>query len=312
MRTDAERLERSAATPSAPVGRAPRRIPRPLRSFGRIAAALWSNTRARIGFALLAIFILMALAAPVVAPYSPTATSFADSLPPSAQHLLGTTSSGQDALSQLLYGARTSVLVAFAAGGLATVVAIVVGLIAGFSSGPLDEVLSFAMNVMLIIPGLPLMIVITAYLPGRGPGVIILVIALTGWAWGARVLRSQAKSVAARDFVLAARLAGDSAMRIVFREILPNMTSLIAASFFGAATAAVLAEAGLEFLGLGNPNAVSWGTMLYWAENSNALLTGQWGVIVGPGLCIALLASSLSLINFGVDALSNPRLRERA
>jgi len=268
--------------------------------------------RARIGIVILLAFVLMALAAPLIAPYSPTATSFADSLPPSGAHLLGTTSSGQDALSQLLYGARTSVLVAFAAGGISTVVAIVVGLIAGFSRGIVDETLSFVMNVMLVIPGLPLMIVITAYLPGRGPGVIIAVIALTGWAWGARVLRSQAKSVSARDFVLAARLAGDSSWRIVFREILPNMTSLIAASFFGAATAAVLAEAGLEFLGLGNPNAVSWGTMLYWAENSNALLTGQWGVIVGPGLCIALLASSLSLINFGVDALSNPRLRERA
>ncbi|ACU53142.1 binding-protein-dependent transport systems inner membrane component [Acidimicrobium ferrooxidans DSM 10331] len=281
-------------------------------SLARIVGALWSNVRARIGIVILLAFVLMALAAPLIAPYSPTATSFADSLPPSAAHLLGTTSSGQDALSQLLYGARTSVLVAFAAGGISTVVAIVVGLIAGFSRGIVDETLSFVMNVMLVIPGLPLMIVITAYLPGRGPGVIIAVIALTGWAWGARVLRSQAKSVSARDFVLAARLAGDSSWRIVFREILPNMTSLIAASFFGAATAAVLAEAGLEFLGLGNPNAVSWGTMLYWAENSNALLTGQWGVIVGPGLCIALLASSLSLINFGVDALSNPRLRERA
>lgn len=156
------------------------------------------------------------------------------------------------------------------------------------------------------------MIVIAAYLQNGGIAVIIAVIVVTGWAWGARVLRSQTQSLRGRDFVTAAQFSGDGATRIVFREILPNMTSLIVGSFFGAATSAILAEAGLEFLGLGDSSIVSWGTILYWAQNSNALLTGQWILLFAPGLCIALLAMSLTLINFGVDAVSNLRLRDGA
>jgi peptide/nickel transport system permease protein len=164
--------------------------------------------------------------------------------------------------------------------------------------------------VVLVIPGLPLMIVLASYLPFRGPWAIILVQSVVGWAWGARVLRSQTLSLRTRDYITGAIFAGESTWRIVFREIMPNMTSLLASSFFGAATGAVLGEAGLEFLGLGDPFVISWGTMLYWAQNGGALLSGQWAWMIMPGLCIALLATSLSLINFGIDAISNPKLRE--
>jgi len=196
------------------------------------------------------------------------------------------------------------------AGIAATLVAVAIGLSWGYMRGPAAEVVGFVVNLFLVIPGLPLMIVIAAYLQNGGIAVIIAVIVVTGWAWGARVLRSQTQSLRSRDFVEAARFSGEGATRIVFREILPNMTSLIVGSFFGAATSAILAEAGLEFLGLGDSSIVSWGTILYWAQNSNALLTGQWILLFAPGLCIALLAMSLTLINFGVDAVSNPRLRE--
>jgi peptide/nickel transport system permease protein len=172
------------------------------------------------------------------------------------------------------------------------------------------DVINFIVNLFLVVPALPLMIVIAAYLQNGGIGMIVLVVVITGWAWGARVLRSQTQSLRSRDFVTAAVFSGESPARIVFREILPNMTSLIVGSFFGASTAAILAEAGLEFLGLGDSTTVSWGTMLFWAQNSNALLTGQWVLLFAPGLCISLLATSMSLINFGVDGLSNPRLRE--
>jgi peptide/nickel transport system permease protein len=202
--------------------------------------------------------------------------------------------------------------VAFTAGALATVIAVVVGLLAGYLPGLADEVLSFVTNLVLVIPNLVLMIVLAVYLAGGGVSVIILVVVVTGWATGARVIRSQAASLRSRDFVALAQFGGDRLWRIVFREVLPNMTSLVAANFCAAATGAVLGEAGLEFLGLGDPATVSWGTMLYWAQNSGALLTGQWALILAPGLAIALLAGSLSLINFGVDALSNPRLREKA
>ncbi|MHB1612921.1 MAG: ABC transporter permease [Actinomycetes bacterium] len=303
--------------PSVHQAGAPARPPRPalvrtgplaflVRAFG----VLWSNWRARVGLVIIGVFLLVALLAPELAPYSPYDSSFPDSLPPSAAHLLGTTGTGQDLLSQLVYGARVSLLVAFSAGVFATLIAAAVGLVSGYLSGVVDEVLVFATNLMLVIPGLPLMIVLATYLPGKGITVIIFVIVITGWAWGARVLRSQTVSLRNRDFVLAAQFAGDRVLRIVFREILPNMTSLIAASFFIAATTGVLAEAGLEFLGLGNPATVSWGTMLYWAQNTSALLTGQWIQVFAPGLCIGVLAASLSLVNFGVDALSNPRLRE--
>jgi peptide/nickel transport system permease protein len=301
--------------PSGSTGPAPApvssRAPGSLLFLGRALRTLWSDRKARIGLVLLAALILMALLAPLVAPYSPTRDDFARSLGPSGAHLLGTTGSGQDVLSQLLYGARISLVVALIAGALATLVAIVVGLVGGYLQGLPDELLSFVTNLTLVIPSLPLMIVLATYLSGGGVSVIILVVVVTGWATGARVMRSQTATLRSRDFVAMAQFSGERLTRIVFREILPNMTSLVAANFFAAATAAVLGEAGLEFLGLGNPSTVSWGTMLYWAQNNNALLSGQWTLVFAPGLCIALLATSLSLINFGVDALSNPRLREK-
>jgi peptide/nickel transport system permease protein len=156
------------------------------------------------------------------------------------------------------------------------------------------------------------MIILAAYFPSHSVWTIVLVVAVTAWATGARVIRSQAVTLRTREFVTAAVFSGERLFRVVFREILPNMTSLVAASFFAAATAAVMAEASLEFLGLGNPSTVSWGTILYSAQQQSALLTGQWLMIFVPGISIALLALSFTLINFGVDALSNPRLRERA
>ncbi|KZX20951.1 ABC transporter permease [Rathayibacter tanaceti] len=282
------------------------------RVVGRTAATVWSDSRARVGLVLLGLFILVAVAAPLLAPYSATDNSFERSADASTAHWLGTTAAGEDVLSQLLVGAQTSVTVGLVAGALSTLVAVLIGLSWGYARGPGADVVGFVVNLFLVIPSLPLMIVIAAYLSGGGIGMIIAVVVITGWAWGARVLRSQTQSLRSRDFVTAAQFSGESPFRIVFREILPNMTSLIVGTFFGAATAAILAEAGLEFLGLGDTTTVSWGTMLFWSQNSNALLTGQWILLFAPGLCIALLATSLTLITFGVDGISNPRLKEGA
>lgn len=282
------------------------------RSAGRQFGVVWGNTKARIGIIILAVFVIVAIAAPLLAPYGASQNGFPRSQDATAAHWMGTTAAGEDVLSQIIYGARISVLVGAVAGILSTLVAVAIGLSWGYVRGWIAEVIGFIVNLFLVIPGLPLMIVIAAYLQNGGIAVIIAVIVVTGWAWGARVLRSQTQSLRGRDFVTAAQFSGEGATRIVFREILPNMTSLIVGSFFGAATSAILAEAGLEFLGLGDSSIVSWGTILYWAQNSNALLTGQWILLFAPGLCIALLAMSLTLINFGVDAVSNPRLREGA
>ncbi|GAA4174735.1 ABC transporter permease [Gryllotalpicola koreensis] len=282
----------------------------PLRVLGRGIATIWSVPRARIGVIGFLFFVALAIFAPLIAPYDAHDSSFGRSLNGSAAHLLGTTASGQDVLSQLIFGARVSVFVALVAGILSTIIAVAVGLSWGYVRTFWGEGVGFIVNLFLVIPSLPLMIVIAAYLQNGGIGVIVLVVVVTGWAWGARVLRSQTQALRSRDFVTAAQFSGESASRIVFHEIMPNMTSLIASSFFGAATAAILAEAGLEFLGLGDSTTVSWGTMLFWAQNSNVLLTGQWILLFAPGLMIALFATSLAFINFGVDGLSNPRLRE--
>jgi peptide/nickel transport system permease protein len=287
------------------------RLPGPLLFVQRAFRTLWSNGKARIGIVVLAAMILIAIFAPLIARHSPTATSFTPYSGPTGTNWFGTTGNGNDVFSQVVYGARVSLLVGLVAGAFATLVAVTVGLVAGYRPGPVDEVLSFLTNLALVIPGLPLMIILAAYVPNRSIWTIVIVVALTSWATGARVVRSQATSIRERDYVTSAVFSGEGLFRIVFREILPNMTSLVAGSFFGAATAAVMAEASLEFLGLGNPNTVSWGTILYYAQQQNAMLTGSWVLVFAPGLMIALLAVSFTLINFGVDALSNPRLREK-
>jgi peptide/nickel transport system permease protein len=286
-------------------------VPGPARFVGRAVRTLWGNGKARTGLIILGLIVLVAVFAPLLAPHSPTATSFTPYKGPSGTNLLGTTGNGQDVFSQLIYGSRISLIVGLVAGAAATFVAVTIGLIAGYRPGPVDEVLGFITSLALVIPGIPLMIILAAYLQSRSVWTIVLVVAFTSWATGARVIRSQTSTLRTREFVTSAVFSGERMLRVVFREILPNMTSLVAASFFAAATAAVLAEASLEFLGLGNPATVSWGTILYAAEQQNALLTGQWLMVLAPGLAIVLLMVSFALINFGVDALSNPRLREK-
>jgi len=307
----------SAVPPPHAPGTAPpvpaggRALPGPLRFAARAARTLWGDAKARTGIIILGVIVVVAVFAPQLAPHSPTATTFTPYLGPNSVNWLGTTGNGQDVFSQLLYGARVSLLVGLGAGAIATAVAVTLGLIAGYRPGAVDEVIGFLTNLALVIPGIPLMIILAAYLANHSVWTVVLVVALTSWATGARVMRSQTATLRTRDFVTSAVFSGERLPRVVFREILPNMTSLVAASFLASATAAVLAEASLEFLGLGNPATVSWGTILYSAEQQNAMLTGQWLMVLAPGLAIALLMTSLTLINFGIDALSNPRLREK-
>jgi len=193
---------------------------------------------------------------------------------------------------------------------LTTLVAIIIGVTGGYFGGWIDEFLSMISNVFLVIPQLPLIIVLAALVPsGRGPGTVIVVITITGWAWGARVLRSITLTLRQRDYVQAARVGGERTYRLIFFEIVPNMGAIIATNFIFATISAILTEATLEFLGLSNLNQVSWGTMLYWAQNNDALLGGYWSWYVPPGICIALLCTSLALINYGIDSIVNPRLR---
>ncbi|HEX5158681.1 MAG TPA: ABC transporter permease [Ktedonobacterales bacterium] len=264
----------------------------------------------RLGFGILAFFIVVALIGPLLLPGDPNTSTPFGNLPPSPEHWLGTTTIGQDIFRQLVDGTRLSVLIGFTCGLLTTLVAIIIGVAGGYFGGWIDEFLSMISNVFLVIPQLPLIIVLAALVPsGRGPGTVIIVITVTGWAWGARVLRSITLTLRQRDYVQAARVGGESTFRLIFFEIVPNMGAIIATNFIFATISAILTEATLEFLGLSNLNQVSWGTMLYWAQNNDALLGGHWSWYVPPGICIALLCTSLALINYGIDSIVNPRLR---
>lgn len=271
--------------------------------------AILRNRRVMIGLGIFAFFALVAIFAPVIAPYSPTDINFTPMLGSSSQHLLGTTPQGQDIFSQLVYGSRVSLIVGLATAAIIMAVQLVMGVFAGYSGGLTNSVLSTITNIFLVLPGLVLIIVITSYVGSKGLPVLITVLATTGWAWGTRVLRSQAISLRDRPFIEAARMSGEPRWRIIVANVIPNMSGLLVANFFGAALYAVLAEAGLSFLGLGNVNEVSWGTMLYWAQNGNALLLGQWIYLLAPGLCILVLGSAFGLLNFAVDEISDPRLR---
>jgi peptide/nickel transport system permease protein len=271
------------------------------------------NRLATIGFVLLGIYILVAILAPIIAPYDPQQMAVGlVRQGPNSQHWLGTTATGQDVWSQLILGTRTSLLVGFTVGILSTALAVLIGSTAGYLGGWIDDVLTLLMNVFLTIPNLPLMIVAASYAAAfnlRGIGVIIVVLTLTGWAWGARVKRSQILSLRNRDFVIASKVSGENWLRIMVVEILPNMASLIASTFIFGVIFAVLTEAALEFIGLGDLNANTWGTMLYWSENNSALLTGMWWWFLPPGIAIGLFALSLTLIQYVLDEMTNPRLR---
>jgi peptide/nickel transport system permease protein len=199
-------------------------------------------------------------------------------------------------------------IIGFTVGFAQVAIGALVGTTAGYAGGLVDDTLTLVTNVFLIMPGLPLMVIVAAYLP-TGSFTIALVLVATGWAWSARVIRAQAMSLRDRDFVLAARLAGENPLRIITHEIVPNLTSLLASAFIGATIYAIGAEVALEFLGLGDVSAVSWGTNLYWASYESALLTGAWWTFVPTGTCVALVGTALALLNSAIDEIGNPRLR---
>jgi len=263
-----------------------------------------------VGLVLLAIFVLMAIIGPFVAPYDPSAVGPQTLAAPSAAHLLGTTNNGQDVLSELLVGARATVIVAFVAGAVATVLSVIFGVTAGYLAGDArGELLNMLSNIFLVIPVFPLLVVLTAFLPKASAVIVALVIAMIGWAWGARVLRATTLALRNQDFVQAARATGERTWRIIVFEILPNEIAVVAASFLFTVIASIILFSGLIFLGLGNTNEWSWGLILYWAQNEEALTVGAWWWFIPASLCIALLGTSIGLIGFGIDEFINPRLR---
>ena len=289
-----------------PVPRAPRRGPR----FPGWLGLLVGNKLALAGLIILLVFVLAAVFAPLLTPFSPddigSGTQFEA---PSSAHYFGTDYSGDDVFTKVIYGARASLEIGVITGLVSTLLSIVIGMTAGYLGGLADDLLSLLMNVFLVVPQLPLLLVFAAYLPIKGSTAIIVVISVTGWAWGGRVFRSQTLSLRNRDFVQAARLSGESVPRVIFFEIMPNMISLVVSSLIFATVGAIFTDSALEFLGLGDATTVSWGTILHDAQSYSALYSGAWWDFVFPGLAVALTVTGFVFINYGIDTISNPRLR---
>jgi ABC-type dipeptide/oligopeptide/nickel transport system permease subunit len=262
-----------------------------------------------LGLALLVGLTLTAFLAPILSPHDPEETVGDPFQPPSRAHPLGTNDIGQDILSELIYGARISLTIGFLAAGIAIGIGTTVGIVAGFVGGWTDALLMRAVDLVLVVPFLPLMILLAAYL---GPSYwnIIIVIGVLVWARPARVVRSQVLSVKSLDYVEAALALGSRPGRVMRRHILPAVLPLALAQFILAASNAILIEASLSFLGLGDPTAKSWGSVLYYAQVRNAFLSGAWlWWVVPPGLLITAATLGFAFTGFALEAYLNPRVR---
>ncbi|MBD9510787.1 ABC transporter permease [Ensifer sp. ENS10] len=269
----------------------------------------WRQKKAVAGLIIILTLCLMALFAPVLAPGDPSERVGRSHQPPTVEHYFGTTKMGRDVFSQFVWGARPSLAVGFATGLAITALGTIVGLVAGYFGGRTDATLDLATNAVLVIPNIPLLILLASFAGTVGPLAIMAIIALTSWPWGARMTRSQTMALRQREFVVAARMVGEPHWRVIFVEILPNLVPLIGINVVGSIIYAIVAQTTLEYLGFGDPLRVTWGTMLYNAQNSSAIIVGAWWDIAVPAAGIALVGLGLALINFTFDEIANPQLR---
>jgi peptide/nickel transport system permease protein len=307
-------VDEAAQSAAVPLG--VQQLPTRVRGRRLPGLPLWlrlllHNPKSCIGLIVLGGMLVVAVFAPLIATHDPTAYSLLDAKQaPSLHHFFGTTDQGTDVFSQVILGTRNSLFLGAAAATLATVLAASLGILAAYSGGWIDDAINFATNVFLVIPTIPLLIVASAYLRNRGATSMILILGLTLWAFEARILRGQALTLRNRDFILAAKVAGEPTWRIVLFELMPNMISRIAAAFVLVFYVSILTAAGLEFLGLGDLSSQSWGVTLYWAQVNSTVLQGEWWPFLFPGLFLALTVVALVLILAGLDEVSNPRLRK--
>ncbi|HEV7321426.1 MAG TPA: ABC transporter permease [Ensifer sp.] len=269
----------------------------------------WRQKKAVAGLVIIVTLCLMALFAPVIAPGDPSERVGRSHQPPTVEHYFGTTKMGRDVFAQFVWGARPSLAVGFATGLAITALGTIVGLVAGYFGGRTDATLDLATNAVLVIPNIPLLILLASFAGTVGPLAIMAIIALTSWPWGARMTRSQTMALRQREFVVAARMVGEPHWRVIFVEILPNLVPLIGINVVGSIIYAIVAQTTLEYLGFGDPLRVTWGTMLYNAQNSSAIMVGAWWDIAVPAAGIALVGLGLALINFTFDEIANPQLR---
>ena len=269
------------------------------------------DPKALVGTILVALMLLLSLGAPLFTSYDPVERIGPSHHPPNREHILGTTQLGRDVFAQTIYGGRTSIMIGLLSGTIAVGIAMVLGVVAGYFKGFVDKIITSIINIVMVIPSIPLLLVLAAMIGEISPLMIGVIIGLTSWAWGSRIIRAQTMSISSRDFVHAAEALGEPSRRILFFEVLPNMISILSDAFIGTVVYAIVAEATLEFLGFGDPLSVTWGIMLYNAHNSAAMRIGAWWELLGPCLGLITLGTGLTLINFSIDEISNPKLKSR-
>lgn len=295
---------------------APRRLARGAGAFSPLIASLRLMMRdsfAVIGLSIFVLFVIIAIVAPYIAPYPPFEASLTDAgrlrrlERPSWDHLLGTTAFGNDVFSQLLYGFRIALRVGVVGAVAVGLISTFFGVVAGYFGGLVDDILMRITDVALCIPTLPFAIVAVALL---GPSIdnIILVIVLLFWRNGARIIRSAVLVERERVYVRWARAAGASHLHVIFKHVLPNVIRVVFLWITMSVAFAILTEASLSFIGLGDPSVVSWGQMLNTAFTSGSLRTAWWWA-VPPSLALVFLISSLYLIGRAYEEQTNPRLR---
>jgi peptide/nickel transport system permease protein len=269
------------------------------------------NNKLLVGLVIILVFLVLAIAAPVLAQNEPFAyVNPMGAQPPTPEYWFGTTFFGQDVFAQFVLGLRATFLVGIIGGGLATIIGIVVGFVAGYRGGLVDEILGIITNIVLVIPTIAVLLIAAAYLQVRSLAIECLFIGLTSWPWAARAIRAQTFSLRTREFVDLAKISGVKSMKIIFREIAPNMMSYLVMTFILQFGGAILIAATLDFIGLGPTNAISLGLMMQWAVMWGALPLGDWWWFIPPGLGITMIVGALYVMNVGLDEVFNPKLRE--
>lgn len=273
--------------------------------------------KVQIGLAIIAVFTLTAIFGPwfssAVLGMTPQQVDYNQltGSPPSAEHWLGTTSQGQDVLSWMLHGTRTSMLVGFASAVIGTVLTVVIGAWAGFSGGLVDRFLNGVILVFGNFPTFALLFIVAAAFQNANWLLVSIVIGGIEWAGGARQIRAQTMSLRGRDFTTALRTVGESRARIILVEVMPHLLGVISPMFLGLIAAGVNQQAALAFLGIGNPSEPSWGLMINWAMTQNALFRGLWWWFIPPGLALCLIGFATTMVNFGLDEITNPTLSSK-
>lgn len=285
------------------------------KSIRNFASVYGRSKSGLLGLVILLFFVFMAIFAPFLAPYDPYKRVDRPLKPPSDKYLLGTNDIGQDIFSELIYGTRVSLLIGFAAAFFSVTIGTLVGVVSGFLGGAVEEVLMRFTDVIMILPNIPLLILLMAIFGKQSFYIMVLAISITGWTTAARLVRSSTLSIKERAYVEAAKAIGAGDRHIITKHILPNISPLIMATMIYEVAGAMMSEAGLAFLGLGDPSNKSWGMILHYAETSGGWYANMgypaWWWIIPPGLCIALTVASLVLIGQAMEEIINPRLRRR-